>query len=218
MRTFDRLGLDRKGIIGVTMPGFGTSNRTYRNSIALMRCLGITSREISIRKACEHGQVNEAVIVGGGFIGLEAAVALSDMWGVKVSVVEMMDQMLPGVLSHNMGKMAAHDCEAHGLSVYTSEKVVKLEGKDGAVCKVITDKRELPAQLVIFAAGFLPNGQLAKDAGLTVDMEGFKECFKKHQATSQAGAEQRFKGGLADHSAQSARLHTATHLLVQPQQ
>ena len=40
-----------------------------------------------IRKACEHGQVNEAVIVGGGFIGLEAAVALSDMWGVKVSVV-----------------------------------------------------------------------------------------------------------------------------------
>ena len=121
-----------------------------------------------IRKACEHGQVNEAVIVGGGFIGLEAAVALSDMWGVKVSVVEMMDQMLPGVLSHNMGKMAAHDCEAHGLSVYTSEKVVKLEGKDGAVCKVITDKRELPAQLVIFAAGFLPNGQLAKDAGLEV--------------------------------------------------
>ena len=106
--------------------------------------------------------------MGGGFIGLEAAVALSDMWGVKVSVVEMMDQMLPGVLSHNMGKMAAHDCEAHGLSVYTSEKVVKLEGKDGAVCKVITDKRELPTQLVIFAAGFLPNGQLAKDAGLEV--------------------------------------------------
>ena len=54
VRTFDRLGLDRKGIIGVTMPRFGTSNRTYRNSIALMRCLGITSREISIRKACEQ--------------------------------------------------------------------------------------------------------------------------------------------------------------------
>ena len=122
----------------------------------------------AIRKACEHGQVSEAVIVGGGFIGLEAAVALSDMWGVKVSVVEMMDQMLPGVLSHNMGKMAAHDCETHGLSVYTAEKVVRLEGEDGAVCKVITDKRELPAQLVIFAAGFLPNGQLARDAGLEV--------------------------------------------------
>ncbi|MDD3334665.1 MAG: alanine--tRNA ligase [Eubacteriales bacterium] len=55
--------------------------------------------------------------------------------------------------------------------------------------------------------------ELAKEKGLTVDMNGFHECFKKHQATSQAGAEQRFKGGLADHSAQTARLHTATHLL-----
>ena len=61
VRTFDRLGLDRKGIIGVTMPGFGTSNRTYRNSIALMRCLGITSREISIRKACEqHSPISDS--------------------------------------------------------------------------------------------------------------------------------------------------------------
>ncbi len=55
--------------------------------------------------------------------------------------------------------------------------------------------------------------ELAKEHGLTVDMEGFRECFKAHQETSHAGAEQRFKGGLADHSAQTARLHTATHLL-----
>lgn len=55
--------------------------------------------------------------------------------------------------------------------------------------------------------------ELARERGLTVDMGGFHECFKKHQATSQAGAEQRFKGGLADHSEQSARLHTATHLM-----
>ena len=55
--------------------------------------------------------------------------------------------------------------------------------------------------------------ELARERGLTVDMDGFHECFKNHQALSQAGAEQRFKGGLADHSAQTARLHTATHLL-----
>ena len=55
--------------------------------------------------------------------------------------------------------------------------------------------------------------ELARERGLTVDMDGFHECFRKHQATSQAGAEQRFKGGLADHSDQSARLHTATHLM-----
>ena len=55
--------------------------------------------------------------------------------------------------------------------------------------------------------------ELAKEQGLTVDMEGFQDCFKKHQATSQAGAEQRFKGGLADSSDETAKLHTATHLM-----
>lgn len=51
-RTFDRLGWDRKGIVGVTMPGFGTTDRTYRNALSLMESLGITIREVSIRKAC----------------------------------------------------------------------------------------------------------------------------------------------------------------------
>ncbi len=55
--------------------------------------------------------------------------------------------------------------------------------------------------------------ELAKEKGLTVDLDGFNECFKKHQATSQAGAEQRFKGGLADNSDETAKLHTATHLM-----
>ena len=51
-RTFDRLGWDRKGIVGVTMPGFGTTDRTYRNALSLMESLGVTIREVSIRKAC----------------------------------------------------------------------------------------------------------------------------------------------------------------------
>ena len=55
--------------------------------------------------------------------------------------------------------------------------------------------------------------ELAKEKGLTVDEKDFAERFKQHQATSHAGAEQRFKGGLADHSEQTACLHTATHLL-----
>ena len=48
VKTFDRLGLDRMGIHGVTMPGFGTTGRTYNNALTLMRTLGITMREISI--------------------------------------------------------------------------------------------------------------------------------------------------------------------------
>ena len=52
--TYDLLGLDRKGIIGVTMPGFGTSDRTYQNALAMVRELGCTLREIPIKEACEQ--------------------------------------------------------------------------------------------------------------------------------------------------------------------
>lgn len=48
VKTFDKLNLDRKGIVGVTMPGFGTTDRTYRNACALMEQLGITRLEIPI--------------------------------------------------------------------------------------------------------------------------------------------------------------------------
>jgi NAD+ synthase (glutamine-hydrolysing) len=51
VKTFDKLGLSRKGIIGVTMPGFGTTDRTYHNAIALMENLGVTIKEINIAKA-----------------------------------------------------------------------------------------------------------------------------------------------------------------------
>ena len=51
VKTFDKLKMDRKGIVGVTMPGFGTTDRTYNNAINLMKSLGITLMEISIAKA-----------------------------------------------------------------------------------------------------------------------------------------------------------------------
>ena len=51
VKAFDKMALDRKGIIGITMPGFGTTDRTYHNAIKLMQTLGITIREINIAKA-----------------------------------------------------------------------------------------------------------------------------------------------------------------------
>ena len=54
VKTFDKLGLDRRGIIGITMPGFGTTDRTYNNALALMKTLGVTIREISIAKAVKQ--------------------------------------------------------------------------------------------------------------------------------------------------------------------
>ena len=55
--------------------------------------------------------------------------------------------------------------------------------------------------------------ELAAEHGLTVDEEDFARRFAQHQETSRSGADQKFKGGLADHTVETARLHTATHLL-----
>jgi alanyl-tRNA synthetase len=55
--------------------------------------------------------------------------------------------------------------------------------------------------------------ELARERGLTVDEAGFSSAFEEHQKLSRAGAEKKFAGGLADHSAETTKLHTATHLL-----
>jgi alanyl-tRNA synthetase len=55
--------------------------------------------------------------------------------------------------------------------------------------------------------------EIAIEKGLKIDEEGFKEAFEKHRELSQQAQTQNFKGGLADHSEQTTRLHTATHLL-----
>ena len=57
--------------------------------------------------------------------------------------------------------------------------------------------------------------ELAREHGMSVDRKGFEEAFGKHQELSKAGAEKIFKGGLADHSEMTTKLHTATHLLHQ---
>ena len=54
VKAFDMLGLDRRGIVGVTMPGFGTTDRTYNNAVTLIKELGITFKEISIAAACRQ--------------------------------------------------------------------------------------------------------------------------------------------------------------------
>ena len=55
--------------------------------------------------------------------------------------------------------------------------------------------------------------EMAKEQGFKVDIDGFQAAYAKHQELSRAGAEQKFKGGLADHSEETAKLHSATHLL-----
>lgn len=56
--------------------------------------------------------------------------------------------------------------------------------------------------------------ELAQDNGIIIDIEGFDKAFEEHQEKSKAGAQQKFKGGLADNTQTTAKLHTATHLLL----
>lgn len=125
-----------------------------------------------IREAVSAGKVNSAVIVGAGFIGLELAVSLADMWGIETQVVELQDQVLPNFLSRTMASMAQQDLEKNDVTVHLSETVQRFEGNNGHVTKVVTNKREIEADLVILAAGVSPNTELAQQAGLECTSRG----------------------------------------------
>ncbi|OHA24467.1 MAG: hypothetical protein A3D52_01140 [Candidatus Taylorbacteria bacterium RIFCSPHIGHO2_02_FULL_44_36] len=86
--------------------------------------------------------------------------------------------------------------------------------------KIATGKKEISGQdaFLLFSSHGLPIDlivELAKDKKITVDVIGFEVKFEKHQKLSRSGAEQKFKGGLADESEQVIKYHTATHLLHQ---
>ena len=148
----------------------------------------------ALRKACASGSVQNAVVIGAGFIGMEIAVALADMWDIKTSVVEFMPQAMPGVMSASLSDMVRHDLEEHNVDVYTGEKVQRLEGENGVVARVVTDKRTLDADLVIFATGFAPNTALARAAGL--DLEERTGAILVNAA----------RGGIVDETALAAAL------------
>ena len=126
----------------------------------------------AIQEQCAARQINHAVIIGAGFIGLEMAVALADMWGIEVTVIEMVDHILPAQLCYNFAQIAKKDLEDLGVTVLCGEAVEELKGKDGAVCQVVTDKRVIDADQVIFSIGVTPNSKIASDAGLLCHPRG----------------------------------------------
>jgi len=126
---------------------------------------------IAIKDRIASGQVEKALIIGGGFIGLEMAEALTDMWGIETTVVEITSQLLPGLISRNMAQIVKHHMEEKGVSFLLEEKVERLEGS-GRVERVVTTKGTLDADLVIVAVGAEPNSDLARAAGLDISSKG----------------------------------------------
>lgn len=126
---------------------------------------------IAIRNEIAEGNVENAVIIGAGAIGLEMAEAMTDLWGIETTIVEAADQLLPGLISKNMAIMAQRHMEENDITFHFSQKVLKLQGQK-RVEKVITNDLTLKADLVVIATGVIPNDKLAREAGLEVAPRG----------------------------------------------
>ncbi len=105
--------------------------------------------------------------------------------------------MMPIIEAANAGDEAA-------LVAALNARMATLDTLDGRSAFKLYDTFGFPIEMTM---------ELAAEKGLKVDEADFAERFKKHQELSHQGAEQKFKGGLADHSEETAKLHTATHLL-----
>ncbi|SHH58679.1 NADPH-dependent 2,4-dienoyl-CoA reductase, sulfur reductase [Sporobacter termitidis DSM 10068] len=117
----------------------------------------------------EHG-VKSAVVVGGGFIGLEMAENLRHA-GLEVSVVEMLEQVM-APLDFEMAQLVHEHLARKGVDLRLSDGVASFEETDGGVTVALKSGRKLTAGLVILSIGVRPNSELAKAAGLEVNARG----------------------------------------------
>lgn len=121
----------------------------------------LRSRAIAGRSAC---------IVGGGLIGLETAEALKQK-GMLVTIVEMREQLLPGILDPELAFLVEKQVRQQGVTVMTNARVTGFRGKK-TVESILIGDQELTADLVVLAPGIAPNIKLARAAGLEIGVTG----------------------------------------------
>ncbi|MFC4894307.1 FAD-dependent oxidoreductase [Streptosporangium amethystogenes subsp. fukuiense] len=154
---FDQLVIATGAVPGrPDLPGAGAGGihgvQTLDDGIALLRAL-------------ERGP-REAVVVGGGYIGLEMAEALVRR-GLKVSLVDAAGQPM-STLDPDMGALIADALRDLGIRVHLGERVEGFEESGGHVTAVRTENLTLPADLVVLGLGTRPNSALAEAAGIEV--------------------------------------------------
>lgn len=110
-----------------------------------------------------------AVVVGGGFIGIEMAENLVHA-GLSVTLVEMLDQVMPPI-DYEMAQILHKHLVDNGVSLALSERVERFEETSNGV-NVVTDKHSIPADIVILAIGVRPNSALAVESGLDTNARG----------------------------------------------
>lgn len=123
-----------------------------------------------------------AVVVGGGFIGLEVAENLVEL-GLKVDLVEMLNQVM-APLDYEMAAEVHEHLEMHGLELHLGDGLKSIEAGTKSSLQVNTSSGlELATDLVILSIGVRPNSKLAKDAGLEMEPRGHI-CVNSHMQTS----------------------------------
>lgn len=123
-----------------------------------------------ISRRIDQGDIKKGVVVGGGYIGLEMAEALVRR-GLEVSLVDRGSQVM-GTLDDDMGALVSQALRDVGVTLYSEEALTEFETTAGKVTGVVTDKRRLPADIVILGLGVRPNSQLAKAAGIPLGEKG----------------------------------------------
>ena len=115
------------------------------------------------------GRAKSAVIIGGGFIGLEFA-AVARAVGLSVAVVEAGSRLMARAVAPETSAFYKAQHESWGSRFYMDTGATAIEGtSEGVSAVVLSDGRRLPADLVLIGIGVLPNVELAADAGLSVE-------------------------------------------------
>ena len=126
---------------------------------------------VLVRQVVEDEKPKHAVVVGGGYIGLEMAEAFV-VRGLHVTLVEAGPQPM-ATLDPDMSEMVADAMRGMGIDVLTNEPVVAFEqDASGHVQGVVTDERRLPADIVVLGLGTKPNVSVAESAGVEVGPSG----------------------------------------------
>ena len=118
----------------------------------------------SLVKDIQEKGFKTAAMVGAGFIGIEMAEALTHR-GLSVHLIEMEDQIMPGVLDHDIATFASKHLKQKGVKLVLGERVTGILG-DTTTTGIQTDRQSIDADAVIIAVGTRPNDSLARDAGL----------------------------------------------------
>lgn len=131
----------------------------------------------------------KVVVIGAGYIGFEAAEAYAAA-GIDTTIIEMEDHILPTYLDKELTDIIASHVDDKGLKIQAGEQVQEIQGQDGAVAKVVTDKGEYEADTVIIGLGIKPITGWLRDA-IEVDEWG----FVKIDEYTETSAKDVFAGG-----------------------